>query len=66
MLLADLVDQEPGKLTAFAKRVGVSKSYLCHVLKGRKPLGPSLAVKVFNATGHKIGPLAESPTEQAA
>lgn len=57
--LAELAKADPDRQSGFARRIGVSKSYLSHVLNGRKPLGPSLAVKVFNATGHKIGPLSD-------
>lgn len=56
--LAALVEAEG--LSRFAAKVGVSKSYLCHVLKKRKPFGPSLAIRVYKATGQKLGPLAEA------
>lgn len=55
--LAALVKTEG--LTRFAERIGVSKSYLCHVLKGRKAFGPALAIRVFKETGQKLGPMAD-------
>lgn len=59
MELAELVKMEGGQ-AAFAKRIGCSKSYLNHVLKGRKTFGPALAIRVFKATGKKLGPMAKS------
>lgn len=58
MELADLIEAE-GSQAKFAKRIGCSTSYLNHVLKGRKAFGPSLAVKIFKATGKKLGPMAK-------
>lgn len=58
MELADLVAAEGGQ-AKLAKRLGCSKSYLNHVLKGRKTFGPALAVRIFQATGKKLGPLAK-------
>jgi DNA-binding transcriptional regulator YdaS (Cro superfamily) len=58
MELAELVELEGGQ-AKFAKRIGCSKSYLNHVLKGRKAFGPALAIKVFKATGKKLGPMAK-------
>lgn len=58
MELAQLVEAEGGQ-AKFAKRIGCSKSYLNHVLKGRKAFGPSLAIRIFKATGRKLGPMAK-------
>lgn len=58
MELAELVEKEGGQ-ARFAKRLGCSKSYLNHVLHGRKTFGPALAIRVFNVTGKRLGPLAK-------
>lgn len=55
--LEALVSDEGGQ-AAFARRIGCSKSYLNHVLKGRKVFGPTLAIRIFKATGKKLGPMA--------
>lgn len=56
--LAALVEQEGGQ-AKFAKRLGCSKSYLNHVLKKRKAFGPALAIRVYNETGEKLGPMSQ-------
>lgn len=62
MELADLVKAEGGQ-AEFARRLGCSKSYLNHVLKGRKTFGPALAIRVFNVTGQKLGPMADAKAQ---
>ncbi len=57
MELSELVEREGGQ-AKFAKRIGCSKSYLNHVLRGRKAFGPALAIRIFKATGKKLGPMA--------
>lgn len=59
MDLAELIAAE-GSQAKFAKRIGCSRSYLNHVLSGRKECSASLAVKIFKATGKKLGPMAKS------
>lgn len=56
--LRGLVALEGGQ-AKFAKRLGCSKSYLNHVLKKRKALGPALAIRVFNETGERLGPMGQ-------
>lgn len=58
MELSDLVKNEGGQ-AKFARRIGCSKSYLNHVLKGRKAFGPALAIRIFKATGKKLGPMSK-------
>lgn len=58
MELAELVAAEGGQ-AEFARRIGCSKSYLNHVLRGRKTFGPSLAVRIFKVTGKRLGPMAK-------
>ena len=48
-----------GTQAQFARAVGCDRHYLNHVLRGRRPMGPDLAVRIYQATGHKLGPLAK-------
>lgn len=57
MELTELVS-EYGSQAALAKALGCDKSYLNRVVKGRRPLGASLAVLILNKTGKRLGPLA--------
>jgi plasmid maintenance system antidote protein VapI len=58
MTLSALIE-EYGSQAALAKALGCDKSYLNRVVKQRRPLGPALAVQIYNVTGHKLGPMAE-------
>lgn len=51
--------KEYGSQAALAKAVGCDKQQINRVLKRRRALGPTLAVRIYNATGHRLGPLAE-------
>jgi len=57
MELSELVS-EYGSQAALAKVLGCDKSYLNRIVKGHRPLGPSLAVLILNKTGKRLGPLA--------
>lgn len=56
MTLSALIE-EYGSQAALAKALGCDKSYLNRVVKLKRPLGPALAVKIYNITGHKLGPM---------
>lgn len=58
MELSALVEQYGGQ-AGLAKALGCDKSYLNRVIRGHRPLGPALAVRIFNKTGHRLGPMAE-------
>jgi len=58
MDLSELV-KSYGSQAELAKALGCSKSYLNRVVKGRRPLGPALAIRIFNVTGQRLGPLNE-------
>ena len=58
MELADLIARY-GSQAALAKAVGVDRAAINRVVKDRRKLGASLAIKVFNATGERIGPMAD-------
>lgn len=61
MTLSELAAANGGQ-AGLARRLGCSKSYLNHVLSGRKALGPRLAIRIFEATGEKLGPLEGAST----
>ena len=48
-----------GSQRAFAKAVGISVQQVNRVVKGHRELGPAMAVSIYKATGHKLGPLAD-------
>ena len=56
MELSELVS-EYGSQAALAKALGCDKSYINRVVRGRRPLGASLAVLILNKTGKRLGPL---------
>lgn len=58
MELSDLVAEYGGQ-ARLAKALDVDKSHLNRVVRGHRPLGPALAVRIFNVTGKKLGPMAE-------
>lgn len=39
-------------------RAGISKGYASDLLAGKKTPSPSTALRIFNATGVKLGPIA--------
>jgi plasmid maintenance system antidote protein VapI len=58
MELSDLVEQHGGQAN-LAKALGVNKSHLNRVVRGHRPLGPALAIRIYNLTGQKLGPLVD-------
>jgi len=62
MELSDLI-KEYGGQTKLAEALGVDKSHLNRVVRKHRPLGAALAVRIYNVTGHRLGPLAD---QQAA
>lgn len=45
--------------TALSVRAGISKGYACDLLAGNKRPSAPMAVRVFRATGVKLGPCAD-------
>lgn len=58
MNLKDLV-REYGSQVALAKALGCDKSYLNRFVSGGRTISPALAIRIFNVTGNKLGPLSE-------
>jgi transcriptional regulator with XRE-family HTH domain len=50
----DIIDSP----TEFAAKVGISVSYASEVLTGTRQPSQKLAVKIYQATGRKLGPIA--------
>ena len=65
MELAELLVVEDSTAASLARRVGCHRSYVTRALK-RNRTGRSLAVRIFKATGRKIGPIANASDEQIA
>jgi plasmid maintenance system antidote protein VapI len=59
MDLSELIEKYGGQ-AQFAEAVGLDRFQLNRVVKNRRPMGPKMAVQIFNVTGHKLGPLAET------
>lgn len=59
MQLSDLIDTFGGQ-AQLAEAVGLDRYQLNRVAKGHRKMGAAMAVQIFNKTGHKLGPLAES------
>jgi len=58
MDLRTLVNTHGGQ-AAFARKINCERQVLNRILKGRRGLGPGLAIRIERATGHKLGPLSE-------
>lgn len=58
MELSKIADDFGGQ-AGLATALGVDRSQINRVIKGSRKMGPALAVRIFNLTGHKLGPLAE-------
>lgn len=55
--------------TALAKAVGISVPYACQLLKpvddpGRKVPPTAMAIRIFRATGLRLGPIATATDEE--
>lgn len=55
---------EPLTPTALAKAIGVSLPYASQILSGERPPKVPMAVRIFRATGHKLGPIADASAEE--
>jgi plasmid maintenance system antidote protein VapI len=53
------IAEDFGGQAQLATALGVDRSQINRVIKGSRKLGPTLAVRIFNLTGHKLGPLSE-------
>ncbi len=60
MTLDEIVRHSGGQ-SAFARKLGVHRQELNRILRGRHKLGPSMAIRIYQQTGHKLGPLEENP-----
>lgn len=58
MELSQIVDEYGGQ-ARLATALGVDRSQINRAIKGSRKIGPALAIRIFNVTGHKLGPLAE-------
>lgn len=47
-------------------RAGISKGYASDLLAGNKKPSPSMAVRIFRATGLKLGPVAGLTDDEIA
>lgn len=54
MQLKDYVRQERGRLTRLAEAVSRKPPYICHLMAGRKPVPPALAIEIERATGGAV------------
>lgn len=63
--LADYLDQAGVTQRAFAKKVGVSPSYICEIVKGTKSPGLKLALRIVAATGGVVSVGALANVERA-
>lgn len=51
---------------ALAAALGISGPYASQILSGARPLDLDKAVKIFQATGHRLGPIADATTAEIA
>jgi plasmid maintenance system antidote protein VapI len=58
MQLNDLIEKFGGQ-AQFAQACGLDRYQLNRVVNERRKMGAAMAVKIFNATGHRLGPMAE-------
>lgn len=70
MTLADYLRGSGTSQRDFAARLGLSPSYLCEIVRGRKTPGLRLAVRIERATGGAVraasfAPLAEAVAPEA-
>lgn len=52
--------------TRLGAQVGISKAYACGILKGNKTPSEAVAVRIYRATGMKLGRLADLNDDQIA
>lgn len=56
----------PLRPAALGRAVGISKTHASHVINGIKPPTKALAIRIFRATGHKLGPIADASDAEIA
>lgn len=66
MGLHDFLAERSLTAAGLASRVGCDKSYLSHVLAGRKSLYRPVAIRIFREFGVKLGPIAEASDDEIA
>jgi transcriptional regulator with XRE-family HTH domain len=59
---------EPDKLkpSTLAEAIGVSLPYASQILSGKRPPQVPMAIRIFRATGHKLGPITAASDEEIA
>lgn len=59
---------EPAPLTptSLSKAIGVSMPYASQILSGKRPPQVPMAVRIYRATGHKLGPIANASEDEIA
>ena len=65
MTLEDLIKQHGGQ-AAFARLIGCDRASLNRIVKNHRPIGPAMALRIFKATGHRYGELADTPQPRSA
>lgn len=56
----------PLKATPLSVAVGISKVHASHVIRGIKTPSKDLAIRIYRATGEKLGPIAGATDEDIA
>ena len=52
--------------TTLSRAVDISVPYASQILKGVRTPPQAMAIRIFRATGHKIGPIANASDEEIA
>jgi DNA-binding transcriptional regulator YdaS (Cro superfamily) len=57
-----MADDAPDTLkpTRLAEALGISLPYASQLLGGTRPITTPLAVRIYRATGHKLGPISQA------
>ena len=50
--------------TELAKALSISAPYASQILSGKRDLSREMAIRLFRATGDKLGPIAEATDEE--
>ena len=59
-------EQAPLTPTEFAKAAGVTQPFASLVLAGKRKMPRRVAIRVFQETGRKLGPIAEATDDEIA
>ena len=54
--LQHVIEQNGGQ-AEFARKIGISRQSLNRIVRGRAKMGPGIALKVYFATGARLGVL---------